>query len=619
MDGKKLSTALIFLLIIGLNFSKCIEVERSIYAPAVINENSSQMIKISIRIIPNISVESGKIYYSLDPLIGEETQKSILIANSVARNMAEKKEINASECDVILEVSNNGVSYIEGPSAGALFTAMILSGFENKNLRSDTTMTGTIDVNGKVGSVGGLPLKAEAAYKLGFKRIIFPKMTNSEKIELLMFKRYYNITMLQADDINEAYTILTSAINQSENLSLSPEQINEFSYVNFSHMYLDWIKSVTENMILDAEKDINETQIEYRDNFQSRLENSKNAFYSNQYYTSANIAFLLSIDKEVSLFSKERMIEEYKKTKECLETFEKKDNIIKKKINDKNFQIIGPAETRYMWAKTKLSEAISEKEIFDINISTQQNEFISPLLTKYSSIINAKYWCLAASHMLEKIENETVESNLQNRFKEENLRDYVKEVLKELEVDPNNSDMLFRMKSAEAAFEEERYLSALVDAAYIKSYSDIEKISSSNSNNSIQEKIDSTLNSLIHRNYTYIWPVIFNNHAKEINKTDKLSALRIALIAENLENYYKDAEKICIENENDSFVNEFIIGGNETEETLEERANRISAYQIVSIFTFLVGVIFVGFIILFVIGKIKRKVETKTKKKRLTK
>ncbi|MEM3455434.1 MAG: S16 family serine protease [Candidatus Micrarchaeia archaeon] len=619
MDGKKLLIALIFLLIIGLNFSECIEVERSIYAPAVINENSSQMIKISIKIIPNISVESGKIYYSLDPLIGEETQKSILTANSVARKMAEKNGINISECDVILEVSNNGVSYIEGPSAGALFTAMILSGFENKSLRSDTTMTGTVDANGRVGSVGGLPLKAEAAYKLGFKRIVFPKMTNSEKIELLMFKRYYNITMLQADDINEAYTILTSAINQSENLSLSPEQINEFSYANFSHMYLDWIKSVTENMILDAEKDINETQIEYRDNFQSRLENSKNAFYSNQYYTSANIAFLLSIDKEVSLFSKERMLEEYKKTKECLETFEKKDSIIKKMINNKNFQIIGPAETRYMWAKTKLSEAISEEEIFDIATGKQKNEFISPLLTKYSSIINAKYWCLAANHMLDKIENETVESNLQNRFKEENLRDYVKEVLKGLEVDPNNSDMLFRMKSAEAAFEEERYLSALVDAAYIKSYSDIEKISSSNSNNSIQEKIDSTLNSLIHRNYTYIWPVIFNNHAKEINKTDKLSALRIALIAENLENYYKDAEKICMGNENDSFVNEFIIGGNETEETLEERANRISAYQIVSIFTFLVGVVFVGFVILFVIGKIKRKVESKVKKRKLTK
>ncbi|MEM4133770.1 MAG: S16 family serine protease [Candidatus Micrarchaeia archaeon] len=618
MDEKILTT-LIFLLIIGLNFSKCIEVERSIYAPAVINENSSQMIKINIKIIPSISSESGKIYYSLDPIIGEETQKSILIANSVARKMAEKDGINISECDVILEVSNNGVSYIEGPSAGALFTAMILSGFENKNLRSDTTMTGTIDANGRVGSVGGLPLKAEAAYKLGFKRIIFPKMTNSEKIELLMFKRYYNITILQADDINEAYTILTSTINYSENLSLSPEKINEFNYVNFSHIYLDWIKSVTENMILDAEKDINETQIEYRDNFQSRLENSKNAFYSNQYYTSANIAFLLSIDKEVSLFSKERMIEEYKKTKECLETFEKKDNIIKKKINDKNFQIIGPAETRYMWAKTKLSETISEKEIFDIATGKQKNEFISPLLAKYSNIINAKYWCLAANHMLDKIENETFESDLQNRFKEENLRDYVKEVLKGLDVDPNNSDMLFRMKSAEAAFEEERYLSALVDAAYIKSYSDIEEISSSNSNNDIPEKIDSTLNSLIHRNYTYIWPVIFNNHAKEINKTDKLSALRIALIAENLENYYKDAEKICMENENDSLVNEFIIGGNKTEETLEERANRISAYQIISIVTFLVGVIFVGFVILFVIGKIKRKVESKAKKRRLTK
>lgn len=607
----KIRILILTLMFVHILSAYCPMVFKEIYAPAVINENSSQMIKVSMYIRSNLSTEGGEnVYYSLNPVIGVETQKSILIANDIARKIAEKNGINTSECDVIIKVSNeNGVSYIEGPSAGALFTVVILSGFENKNLRSDTTMTGTIEQDGRIGSVGGLPLKAEAAYKLGFKRIIFPLMDNSEKIELLMFKRYYNITVLQAKEIEEAYKFMTSETNYPENLSLSPEKTEFFNTTNFTHRYADWINKVTKEMISDAERGMNLTQMEYKENFESRLQNSKNAFIANHYYTAANIAFLLSIDKEVALFSKERLFNEYKETKECLNKFEENDEKIRNNLNNENFQVIGPAETRYFWAKVKLNQTIDEKEIFNIATKNQTSEFISPLLSKYKDIVNAKYWCLAANHMIQniedyKLENYTISenSNKFDKFEENKLNVYVKNVLDGLEIDEQNTDAVFRMQSAKAAFEEGKYLSALVDAAYIKSYSDIEALAFDNNS---QEKILSKLNSSLEKEYKYIWPIIFRNHAKEISKTDKISALRIALIAENLENYYSDAERIGISNNNSEDVNELVIGENENE-SINEKIELIQAYQITSLITFIAGVVFVAFVILFLIGKVKR-------------
>lgn len=607
--------AMSLLFLINITLSYCIEAKREIYAPAVINENSSQMIKIDVDIkqggIDSNGTENGKVYYALDPVIGSETQKSILTANYVARQIAQKSKINTSDCDVFVKISNeNGVSYIEGPSASALFTVIILSGFENKKLRSDTTMTGTIEQDGRIGSVGGLPLKAEAAYKLGFKRIIFPIMENSEKIELLMFKRYYNITVLQAKGIEDAYKFMTSESNYSENLSLSAEKTEVFSTVNFTHRYADWINNVTKEMISDAEKAMDLTQIEYKENFESRLQNSKNAFDANHYYTAANIAFLLSIDKEVSLFSKERLLAEYKETKDCLDKFKEKDEEIRKSLNDENLQVIGPAETRYFWAKVKLNQTIDEKEIFSIATKNQTSEFISPLLTKYKDIVNAKYWCLAANHMIQNVkdyEGENYTTNGNHAFEENRLKTYVRNVLDGLAIEEQNTDAVFRMQSAEAAFNEGRYLSALVDAAYIKSYSDLETLAYGNDT---QEKILSRLNSSLEKNYTYIWPIIFRNHAKEISKTDKLSALRIALIAENLENYYNTAERIGISNDSsESLTNDLVIGGYENK-SIDETVGLMEAYQITSLITFVAGVIFVAFVILFLIGKVKSKMKS---------
>ncbi|MCS7109454.1 MAG: hypothetical protein NZ903_01500, partial [Candidatus Micrarchaeota archaeon] len=419
---------LVFLLIVfSFVYGACIETKKEIYAPAVINENSSKMVKITLE-IKNTN-DSGRIFYALKPTIGVETQKSMIMADYIARKMAIERGIDVKGCDITISISEEGdVRYIEGPSAGALLTVLILSGFENKILQPYITITGTIESDGRIGSVGGLPLKAEASYKTGFKRIIFPAMTNSEKIELLMLKRYYNITILQAKRIEEAYQMMLQPTQYSENLSLEPEESDEYKEIKISHKYEKWISEITERMLADAEKEIRNIGEEYKENFKSRLNNAKAAYFAKQYYTAANIAFLLAIDKEISLFSRERMVKEYAQTKSCLKQFEKKIELIKK--NRGNFEILGPAETRYMWAKIRLERTVGDEDVSDI---AMKSEFISPLLSKYKGIINAKYWCLAAHHMID-VYNENYEYD--KEFNERNLKSYAKEVLASLNFDP---------------------------------------------------------------------------------------------------------------------------------------------------------------------------------------
>lgn len=73
---------------------------------------------------------------------------------------------------VELSVAIDGA--IDGPSAGGLMAAAMLSMSADMELRSDTTMTGTINPDGSIGMVGGVPAKLRAAGVAGLKKLLIP-------------------------------------------------------------------------------------------------------------------------------------------------------------------------------------------------------------------------------------------------------------------------------------------------------------------------------------------------------------------------------------------------------------------------------------------------------------
>jgi len=63
----------------------------------------------------------------------------------------------------------------EGSSAGITMACAMMSAFTDYSIDPSYAMTGTIDRNGRVGQIGSLKYKMQAAYRDGIRKIIIPQ------------------------------------------------------------------------------------------------------------------------------------------------------------------------------------------------------------------------------------------------------------------------------------------------------------------------------------------------------------------------------------------------------------------------------------------------------------
>lgn len=106
------------------------------------------------------------------------------------------KDLSGSDIIFSIEAMHE-VPSVDGPSAGALMTLLVIGGLDNLELRRDITMTGTIDKDGHVGEIGGIIEKAKAAKDSGKTLILLP-MENSKLIQYNEKTRnLYGITVIE--------------------------------------------------------------------------------------------------------------------------------------------------------------------------------------------------------------------------------------------------------------------------------------------------------------------------------------------------------------------------------------------------------------------------------------
>ncbi len=105
---------------------------------------------------------------------------------------------------------------IDGPSAGALLTIGVLSGVRGDQLRDDVTMTGTINPDGMIGPVGGIPFKIEGAAKAGKKTVLIPVHDRFEfdprtkkPVDLIAHGEQLGVKVIPVNDIWSAYLHFT--------------------------------------------------------------------------------------------------------------------------------------------------------------------------------------------------------------------------------------------------------------------------------------------------------------------------------------------------------------------------------------------------------------------------
>jgi len=119
-----------------------------------------------------------------------------------------------SDWVIWVEAIRNGERF-DGPSAGALLTAAMLAGMTGRAADPTFTMTGTINPDGTIGPVGGIPQKFRAAIAVGKTRLGYPlgqhraeDLATRSEIDLSSLATP-GISIIEITDIETAYEQLT--------------------------------------------------------------------------------------------------------------------------------------------------------------------------------------------------------------------------------------------------------------------------------------------------------------------------------------------------------------------------------------------------------------------------
>jgi len=142
---------------------------------------------------------------------------------------------------------DTGIPYIDGPSAGGLTTIGVLAGLLGDTVREDSAMTGTINPDGTIGPVGGIPQKIEGAHSLGRKLVLVPAGQRYDydanlkrDVDLVEVGRKLGMEVRLVANIFDAYEILTGKILLRPQVS-GPTALPPRAFDKFRSSTMSWL------------------------------------------------------------------------------------------------------------------------------------------------------------------------------------------------------------------------------------------------------------------------------------------------------------------------------------------------------------------------------------------
>lgn len=126
--------------------------------------------------------------------------KELILTGQLGKVMEESAHIaysylwaNATTWNIDVSVfKNNGIHLHvpagavpkDGPSAGVTMVCAIASLLTGRAVRTDTAMTGEINLSGEVLPIGGVREKVLAAHRLGIKRVLLPQKNSKNLVDV---------------------------------------------------------------------------------------------------------------------------------------------------------------------------------------------------------------------------------------------------------------------------------------------------------------------------------------------------------------------------------------------------------------------------------------------------
>ena len=186
--------------------------EASSNIAAVRSDGLGIIATLTVRIGPG----DGRILIDTYPLIGFDFQYSGWIAVKVAAELAntlpDNDGVGLQGAYVLFIVSSRvgevEIQAVDGPSAGAAATIATVAAIENKRVKGDVIITGTIGEDHKIGLVGGVAAKAQAANDIGASLFLVPEGQYDSYLQNYATQQGWQVQIQEVATIEEAAALM---------------------------------------------------------------------------------------------------------------------------------------------------------------------------------------------------------------------------------------------------------------------------------------------------------------------------------------------------------------------------------------------------------------------------
>ncbi len=312
---KPLLLLAIFIITAAPSVSYCYDSVR-MYIPAVENtENGQRGAMASLEVYARNG--SGHVFVDTLPLTELDTQAGARIAKEAVEEIMEK---SLDDYDIFFVIRSDA-PIVGGPSAGSSMATALLALMLNASADESVIMTGTINLDGSIGPVGGLIEKAQAVAEHGGRLFLVPEgqlmflmqkteHATSENINIIeateeqvnladYAKNKWNLTVMEVSDIKQSleiisgYRIIDSVFELNKNSNL------ESAMKSMAKNFLE----ETESRFSEAKTRLSKASIGYQEEGQmnlllgeqeNRISDARTMFEQGEYYSSSSFCYVAS-------------------------------------------------------------------------------------------------------------------------------------------------------------------------------------------------------------------------------------------------------------------------------------------------------------------------------------
>ncbi len=483
-------------------------------APAVGANGQGVLTQIVCDSVPG----NGTVFVSVSPLVSEQTQKSAENAVEAVENYIKR----TPDKNFLLEIKSDATS-VDGPSGGAAMALLIYNELENKTIRPDFGVTGAIDRDGRIGTVGGIIEKMQAVKNRAILFAIPTGESAQEGIDLVEYgKEKFGLQVVEVSNFSEllklAYSKKGSKVSAPKN-AFKPLVLEKASYSEKS-LPMRYIASrvINDTIVLISEQNASSDFVAAA---QKSINESQYLLERGYFYSAANRAFLtkISIETYSQLNISEKDFWEKMNEEKALA-----DSIKFSKMNSNNWEWVAGAKLRYQWALSKLALIESNKGV--------------PIISMLKTLVSAHEWLLAAKEM------NKVASKIPGAPVDESLlySQAANEIQRASALQGIDSDADWHLSNARSFLSRSDYAPAIYEAAFAYSFAKASNFSNNKTFNEIKTSLKKEANfSSVWAELYYINSIYTDAEAERSNSLSFMeSTLDLRYLSEELEKNYKD-------------------------------------------------------------------------------